>query len=104
LRRKTVEIRNSLSGLNAISNPAPVSNQAGTAAQSADSTAPTTQNTDDHATVSTAGADISKATPNGDVRWEKVTAIQQALADGSYNVPASAVATKLVDSMLGKRS
>ena len=99
-----MEIRNSLSGLNAINNPTPVSNQEGTAARSADITAPTTQNTDDRATLSTAGADISQATPNGDVRWEKVAAIQQALAAGSYNIPASAVASKLVDSMLGKRS
>ncbi|WP_197413882.1 flagellar biosynthesis anti-sigma factor FlgM [Terracidiphilus gabretensis] len=103
LRRKTVEIRNSLSGLNAISNPTPVSNQPETAPQSAHKNNQTMQNTD-RATVSAAGAGISQSGPDSDVRWEKVTAIQQALAAGTYNVPASAVATKMVDSMLGKPS
>jgi anti-sigma28 factor (negative regulator of flagellin synthesis) len=35
------------------------------------------------------------------VRTEKVTAVQAALAAGNYNVPASAVASKVVDAMLG---
>jgi flagellar biosynthesis anti-sigma factor FlgM len=103
LRRKTVEIRNSLSGLNTISNPAPVSNQPETAPRSADKNSQTMQNTD-RATVSAAGAGVSQSSPDGDVRMEKVTAVQQALAAGTYNVPASAVATKMVDSMLGKPS
>ena len=98
-----MEIRNSLSGLNAISNPTPVSNQPETAPQSANKNSQTTRNTD-RATVSEAGAGISQSAPDGDVRWEKVAAIQQALADGTYNVPASAVATKMVDSMGGKPS
>jgi anti-sigma28 factor (negative regulator of flagellin synthesis) len=38
------------------------------------------------------------------VRPEKVAGIQAALAAGTYNVPASAVAAKLVDAMLGKTS
>ncbi len=96
-----MEIRNYINGLNAISNPTPVSNQAGSAAQNTDETAKTMQNTD-RATVSAAGAGISQ--PDGDVRWEKVAEIQKALADGTYNVPVSAVASKIVDSMLGKPS
>jgi anti-sigma28 factor (negative regulator of flagellin synthesis) len=35
---------------------------------------------------------------------DKVTEIQAALASGSYNVPASAVASKVVDSMLSEQS
>jgi anti-sigma28 factor (negative regulator of flagellin synthesis) len=34
---------------------------------------------------------------------EKVTSIQAALASGTYNVPASAVASKMVDAMMGGR-
>jgi len=33
---------------------------------------------------------------------EKVAAIQQALADGTYSVPASEVAGRMIDHMLGK--
>ena len=97
-----MEIRNNyLSGLNATTNPAPVSNQSEAAAQNTDQTAQTMPNTD-RATVSAAGANISQTTSDSEVRWEKVTAVQKALADGIYNVPASDVASKLVDSMLGK--
>lgn len=35
------------------------------------------------------------------VRLEKVAAIQSALAAGTYSVPAAAVASKLIDAMLG---
>jgi anti-sigma28 factor (negative regulator of flagellin synthesis) len=35
------------------------------------------------------------------VRTDKVAAVQAALAAGTYDVPASAVASKVVDSMLG---
>jgi negative regulator of flagellin synthesis FlgM len=34
---------------------------------------------------------------------DKVASIQAALASGSYNVSASAVASKVVDAMLGTR-
>ena len=33
---------------------------------------------------------------------EKVAEIQQALASGTYNVPAAAVAGKMIDQMLGR--
>jgi anti-sigma28 factor (negative regulator of flagellin synthesis) len=35
------------------------------------------------------------------VRMDKVSSIQSAIAAGTYNIPASAVATKMVDAMLG---
>lgn len=56
----------------------------------------------DHATLSAAASFAAAAAPDSDVRMDKVTAIQQALASGTYNVPASEVAGKMIDQMLGK--
>ncbi len=58
------------------------------------------QDTGDRATLS-AASQIASAADDSSVRMDKVTAIQSALAAGTYNIPASAVASKLVDSMLG---
>jgi negative regulator of flagellin synthesis FlgM len=57
--------------------------------------------TSDHATLSTAGSEASASLNGSDVRPEKVASIQAALASGTYNVPPSAVASKMVDAMLG---
>jgi len=58
----------------------------------------------DQATVSSAGSEISQMAGDSDVRMDKVAEIQAALSSGSYNVPASAVASKVVDAMLGGQS
>jgi flagellar biosynthesis anti-sigma factor FlgM len=55
---------------------------------------------EDTASISPAGA--AAAAGFSDVRLEKVTAIQQALANGSYAVSAEDVASKLIDHMLSK--
>jgi len=55
----------------------------------------------DLATFSNAGNAVSLTASDPAVRTDKVTAIQSALAAGTYNVPASAVASKVVDAMLG---
>jgi negative regulator of flagellin synthesis FlgM len=54
----------------------------------------------DSAKVSLAGAMLSQATTGSDVRFEKVAALQQSIAAGTYNVSASDVASRLVDSLL----
>ncbi|HEY2466637.1 MAG TPA: flagellar biosynthesis anti-sigma factor FlgM [Terracidiphilus sp.] len=54
----------------------------------------------DQATFSRAGTEVSHATDPSAVRMEKVTAIQQALASGTYNVPASMLAGKVINAML----
>ncbi len=54
----------------------------------------------DHATLSSAGTEVSQSAADGGVRPEKVAAIQAALAAGTYNVPAAAIASKVVDAML----
>ena len=54
----------------------------------------------DRATFSSAASEVSQAAAGDSVRMDKVTAVQAALAAGTYSVPASAVASKLIDSML----
>ena len=54
----------------------------------------------DEASLSTTGGLISKALEASDVRTAKVEALRQAIADGSYNVPSSEVAGKMIQSLL----
>lgn len=55
----------------------------------------------DRATLSSAGAEAAQSLADSDVRMDKVAAVQAALAAGTYSVPASAVAGKVVDAMMG---
>lgn len=55
----------------------------------------------DLATFSSAASEVAQTAGDSTVRIDKVAGIQAALAAGSYNVPAGAIASKLVDSMLG---
>jgi flagellar biosynthesis anti-sigma factor FlgM len=54
----------------------------------------------DQATLSHAGTEVLQSASDASVRADKVTAIQQALASGTYGVEASAVAGKVIDAML----
>lgn len=55
----------------------------------------------DLATFSSAGSEVAQMAGDATVRMDKVVGVQAALAVGSYNVSAGAVASKVVDSMLG---
>ena len=55
----------------------------------------------DRATLSSAGSEVAQTASEGGVRTEKVAQIQAALEAGTYSVPSSAVAAKMVDAMLG---
>ena len=56
----------------------------------------------DRATLSSAGSSVAQAASESDVRSAKVAAVQASLAAGTYDVPASAVASRVVESMLGR--
>jgi flagellar biosynthesis anti-sigma factor FlgM len=55
----------------------------------------------DKATLSSAGSEASLAASDSGVRMDKVNSIRSALQAGTYNIPPSAVASRMVDSMLG---
>jgi flagellar biosynthesis anti-sigma factor FlgM len=57
----------------------------------------------DRATVSSAASQVSQTAANDGVRPDKVATIQAALAAGTYSVPASAVASKVIDAMIAGR-
>lgn len=54
----------------------------------------------DQAQLSTAASQVAQSATDSDVRLDKVASIQSALQAGTYSVPASAVAQKVVDSLL----
>jgi len=75
----------------------------GTAAKTASGTASIAKsgNSVDYTSLSAAGGlAASQSTDTSDVRMDRVTELQQAIAGGTYNVPASAVADKMVESLL----
>lgn len=94
-----MDIRSSLEGLKSIfgagqTEAATPQTKAG--AQTGSSTALSS----DQATFSQAANGVASAGSDSDVRLDKVASIQAQLAAGTYNVPASAVAGKLVQSLL----
>lgn len=60
--------------------------------------------TSDRATLSSAGTEVAQSAGGDGVRAGKVAEVQAALQAGVYNVPASAVAAKMVDALLEKGS
>lgn len=93
-----MDIRNSLDGLRSLLGvnppvaPAPQAKSGNAALESGFDS--------DRATLSEAASEVSQGISGEGVRTEKVAAMQAALAAGTYEVPAAAVASKLVDAML----
>jgi len=93
-----MDIRNSLDGLKSllgVSTPAPAAPQT-----RSNSAAGSGALGSDQATFSSAGSEVSLTSAEPGVRTDKVASVQAALAAGTYSVPASAVASKVVDSMM----
>ena len=90
-----------LSSLN-VNDAAPVAETQAkaTTAKGADLTATQATGTTDRASFSAAAGLAAQATDNSDVRLTKVAELRQAIASGTYNVPASAVADKIVEGLL----
>jgi negative regulator of flagellin synthesis FlgM len=98
-----MDIRSSLEGLKSLlGTPAPA--PATTTQPKSGSTAGGSALGSDRATFSSAGSEVSQTAGDTAVRMDKVASIQAALAAGTYNVSAGAVASKVVDSMLGGQS
>lgn len=55
----------------------------------------------DSVTFSSTANEVAQSASTDGVRMDKVASIQSALAAGTYNVSASLLASKMVDSMLG---
>jgi flagellar biosynthesis anti-sigma factor FlgM len=94
-----MDIRNSLDGLKSllgVESTAPAATR-----QTRDLRADESALGSDRATLSSAGSEVSQASREDGVRMEKVASVQAALSAGTYDVPAAAVATKVVDAMLG---
>jgi negative regulator of flagellin synthesis FlgM len=54
----------------------------------------------DQAVVSSTATGIAQALSGSDVRMDKVSALQQSIAAGTYAVPSADVAGKLMDALL----
>jgi negative regulator of flagellin synthesis FlgM len=94
-----MEIYNSLEGLKSLLGVSPAATTS-TEARSGGSVGGTGLGSD-RATVSSMASEAAQSAGDDGVRMDKVASVQAALAAGTYDVPASAVAMKLVDSMLG---
>jgi flagellar biosynthesis anti-sigma factor FlgM len=97
-----MDIRNNLEGLRSLLgvNPTdPLTAPSAPQSKAATPAAPISFESD-RATVSSAASQVSQAASGEGVRADKVASVQAALAAGTYNVPASAVASKVIDSML----
>jgi len=96
-----MEIRNDAEALKAFLGVSSTTPAPARPAQSNESTAAQAVFAGDQATFSQAGTEVSQATDEAALRMDKVAAVQQALAAGSYSVPSTAVAGKVIDAMLG---
>lgn len=67
------------------------------------STGATTRQLSDQANLSSESGLVALAAASPDVRLDKVAALQQSISNGTYRIPSSAVANKIVDSLLNDR-
>lgn len=95
-----MDIRNSYDGLRSLLGVNVPDSAATTSKTTSPASTPASSSDSATVTVSNAASQVSQTAADDSVRTDKVTAVQSALAAGTYNVPASAVASKIVDAML----
>ncbi len=95
-----MDIRTGLEGLRSLLGVPQTANPPTQPSPSVSSTA-TSAFSSDRATLSSAGAGVAETAGESGVRMDKVDEIRAAIAAGTYSIPASAVASRLVDSMMG---
>jgi flagellar biosynthesis anti-sigma factor FlgM len=96
-----MDIRSSLEGLKSLlGTPA----AAPATTQQPKSSAASSAMGSDLATFSSAANEVSQTAGDSGVRMDKVSNIQAMLSAGTYNVSAGAIASKVVDSMLGSQA
>jgi negative regulator of flagellin synthesis FlgM len=98
-----MDIRSSLDGLKSLLGT-PAAAPATTPQSKSNSSSSTSALGSDHATFSSAANEVSQTASDSGVRMDKVASIQAMLAAGTYNVSAGAIASKVVDSMLGAQA
>jgi negative regulator of flagellin synthesis FlgM len=88
------------SSINSLSTPA--TSQPTTSAGSLDQSAASNPNAEpaDLTSLSAAGGLVAQSLEGSDIRSGKVAALQQAIVGGTYNVSSSAVADKIMQSLL----
>jgi flagellar biosynthesis anti-sigma factor FlgM len=94
-----MDIRSGLDGLKSLLGVSPATQTTPQPARSV-SASPAGSVSSDSATLSSAGSEVSQTASDGGVRMDKVSGIQAALAAGTYSVPASAVASRMMNVML----
>src|SRR3569833_687389 len=95
-----MEIRNSSEALKAFLGVSPSESMKGKEARRPEVEEGSSLLAGDEARLSGVGAAIQGAADRDSVRLDKVTAVQRALAAGTYSIPASKVADKVIESML----
>ena len=94
-----MNVNNDLHALQQIFSSQPVAGKGTSGARDA---AQTESPSADEATLSSAASHAAKAASASDVRMDKVSQVQQAIAAGTYKVPSAEVAGKMIDHMLEK--
>ena len=94
-----MDIRSSFDGLRSILG----TNSAAQSVPQSNKTATTSSTSwgGDQATLSSAGSAVSSTSADSGIRMDKISAIQSALTAGTYQVSSSAVASSVIDSMMG---